>query len=406
VSDATGRPEQARTPSGGSEPRAAGSVGAAVSDATGRPEQARAPSGGSEPRAAGSVGAAVSDAPGLPEQPRAAGSVGATMTADRVADQDALFASLQAAPWAHDFFALLRHLEALHPESPRIGRALRPSQEPIRLGQEPELDFAPAPLASFAHEKNTAAPRLGVRFFGLLGPQGPMPLHLTEYVRERLRWRNDPTAARFLDIFHHRMLALFYRAWADAQPTVQHDRPLQDRFAAWLGAGFGHVGAAPLQGALPRQAQLFQAGLLGARSRHPEGLAKLLAQHFRVPVRIEQHVAQWLAIAPEDRSRLGHARNRPERSAVPAAQLGRSANAGRAVRDRQFKFRIVLGPLTLAQYHGFLPGGRAWPVLRDWVRQFAGLDLQWDVQLVLAHAELPAPRLGRRTAPGAALGVA
>ncbi|KQP22430.1 type VI secretion system baseplate subunit TssG [Pseudorhodoferax sp. Leaf267] len=321
-------------------------------------------------------------------------------------ERDTLFAALGAEPWAHDFFALLRRLEALHPDAPRIGRALRPSQEPIRLGQEPELDFAPAPLATFAHEKDMPAPRLGVRFFGLLGPQGPMPLHLTEYVRERLRWRSDPTAARFLDIFHHRMLALFYRAWADAQPTVQHDRPAQDRFAAWLGAGFGAdhraLGTAPLQGALPRQAQLFQAGLLGARSRHPEGLAKLLAQHFGVPVRIEEHVAHWLTIAPEDRSRLGHARNRPQRSALPAAQLGHSANAGRAVRDRQFKFRVVLGPLTLAQYMGFLPGGSAWPVLRDWVRQYAGLDLQWDVQLVLAHAELPAPRLGHRVPLGVA----
>ncbi|CAN7472122.1 type VI secretion system baseplate subunit TssG [Pseudorhodoferax sp. LjRoot39] len=314
--------------------------------------------------------------------------------------REALFASVRAAPWAHDFFALLRRLEALHPEAPRIGRALRPAQEPVRLGQEPELDFAPAPLASFAHEKDMPAPRLGVRFFGLLGPHGPMPLHLTEYVRERQRWRNDPTAARFLDIFHHRMLALFYRAWADAQPTVQHDRPAQDRFAAWLGAGFGHAGTAPLQGALPRQAQLFQAGLLGARSRHPEGLAKLLAQHFRVPVRIEEHVAHRLPIAPEDRSRLGHARNRPQRAALPAAQLGRNANAGRAVHDRQFKFRVVLGPLTLAQYLGFLPGGPAWPPLRDWIRQYAGLDLQWDVQLVLAQAELPEPRLGQRVPLG------
>ncbi|MFT3717325.1 type VI secretion system baseplate subunit TssG [Pseudorhodoferax sp.] len=320
----------------------------------------------------------------------------------RDAAREALFASLRDAPWAHDFFALLRRLEALHPEAPRIGRALRPSQEPIRLGQEPELDFAPAPLASFAHEKHMPAPRLGVRFFGLLGPQGPMPLHLTEYVRERLRWRNDPTAARFLDMFHHRMLALFYRAWADAQPTVQHDRPGHDRFAAWLGAGFGQAAAAPLQGALPRQAQLFQAGLLGARSRHPEGLAKLLAQYFRVPVRIEEHVAHRLTIAPEDCSRLGHARNRPERVARPAAQLGRSANAGHAVPDRQFRFRVVLGPLTLAQYHDFLPAGRAWPPLRDWVRQYAGLDLRWDVQLVLARAELPAPRLGRQLALGVA----
>ena len=163
-------------------------------------------------------------------------------TQEREQALQTLFEALHAAPYAHDFFALLRRVDSLRPDAPRFGRAQRPSQEAMRLGQEPELDFAPAALATFAREGG-AAPRLGVRFFGLLGPQGPMPLHFTEYVRERLRFRNDPTPARFLDIFHHRLLTLFYRAWAESQPVVQHDRPSEDRFAAWLGATFGHGSA-------------------------------------------------------------------------------------------------------------------------------------------------------------------
>src|SRR6478609_2460492 len=75
-----------------------------------------------------------------------------------------------------------------------------------------------------------ALPRLYVTFGGMFGPQGPLPLHLTEYARDRIINSADPTFARFLDIFHHRMLSLVYRAWADAQPTVQFDRPESDRF--------------------------------------------------------------------------------------------------------------------------------------------------------------------------------
>ncbi len=321
--------------------------------------------------------------------------------AERKAALRTLFEALQAAPYAHDFFALLRRVESLHPDAPRIGRALRPSQEALRLGQEPELDFAPAALATFGQEGG-AAPRLGVRFFGLLGSQGPMPLHLTEYVRERLRYRNDPTSARFLDIFHHRLLTLFYRAWAEAQPTVQHDRPREDRFAAWLGATFGHGGAMRNQGSLPETARLFQAGLLGSRSRHPEGLAKLLSQYFAVKVRIEPYVAHWMTIDEADCTRLGYAHNRPERARTAAAALGSAATAGRRLHDRQYKFRIALGPLTLVQYHGFLPGGQAWLRLRDWVRLYIGLDLVWDVELCLAHSEIPEPRLGRRVQLGVA----
>lgn len=321
--------------------------------------------------------------------------------AEQQAALSTLFQVLGTAPHAFDFFALLRRVECLHPNAPRFGRALRPSQEALRLGQEPELDFAPAALATFGQEGGPA-PRLGVRFFGLLGSQGPMPLHLTEYVRERLRFRNDPTPARFLDIFHHRLLTLFYRAWAEAQPTVQHDRPRDDRFAAWLGATFGLGASVRTQGALPEAARLFQAGLLGSRSRHPEGLTKLLSQFFKVPVRIEPYVAHWMVIDPADCTRLGHARNRPERSRSTAAALGSAATAGRKLHDRQSKFRIALGPLTLAQYRGFLPGGEAWLQLRDWVRQYTGLDLLWDVQLCLAGSEVPEPRLGRRVPLGVA----
>ncbi len=316
---------------------------------------------------------------------------------------DRLFSEVQKAPHAFDFFALLRRVECLSPDSPRFGRALRPSQEALRLGQEPALDFAPAALATFGFEGAGTAPRLGVRFFGLLGSQGPMPLHLTEYVRERQRFRNDPTAARFLDVFHHRLLSLFYRAWAQSQPAVQHDRPEEDRFAAWLGATLGMGAEIRTQGRLPEAARLFQAGLLGARSRHPEGLVKLLSQYFNVPVRIEPCVSHWMTIDAADRTQLGFARNRPERGEGFPAALGSASTAGRRVHDRQYKFRVALGPLTWAQYRRFLPcGGEAWLALRDWVRQYAGLDLRWDLQLCLAAAEVPEPRLGRRVPLGVA----
>ena len=197
--------------------------------------------------------------------------------AERTQAAEALFADVAREPWSHDFFALLRRLETLSPQAPRIGRARRPVHERLRLGQVPELDFAPAALARFDRAPS-GVPRLGVRFFGLLGPQGPMPLHVTEFGRERLHQHADPTAAHFLDIFHHRLLSLFYRAWADTQPTVQMDRPAEDRYAVWLGASIGLRAGVATQDQVPDRAKLFQAGLLGSRSRHREALAKGLRQ--------------------------------------------------------------------------------------------------------------------------------
>ncbi|MFO1267191.1 MAG: type VI secretion system baseplate subunit TssG [Rubrivivax sp.] len=316
-----------------------------------------------------------------------------------------LLHAVQANPSAFDFFALLRRVDALRRNLPRTGDAPRPRQEALRLAQAPELDFAPAALHALqwpAADTGLTAPRLVVRFFGLLGPMGPMPLHFTEVVRERIIHHGDKTLAHFLDLFHHRALSLFYRAWAQAQPVVHLDRPREDRFRVWLGSLAGTPSSA---GALPPEALAYQAGWLTSRSRHPEMLAKVIGQFFGVPARVEEHVGQWLPIAREDRTRLSFARNRPERAATPPAGLGTSANAGSRVWDRQYRFRLHLGPLTHAQTLTFLPGGVAWPRLLHWVRLMAGREMQWELQLELAASEQPAPQLGRTPGRSPRLGL-
>jgi type VI secretion system protein ImpH len=320
--------------------------------------------------------------------------VSAPTAADTAALHE-LLAAVQADPSAFDFFGLLRRIDALRPSEPRTGETLRPRQEALRLGQAPELDFAPAPLESLHIRGDGTPPRLSVRFFGLLGPMGPMPLHFTEFVRERLRHHDDATLAHFLDLFHHRMLSLFYRAWAQAQPVVHQDRPASDRFQVWLGALSGGIASGTPSGPLSSQLLAFHTGWLGSRSAHPEMLVKVLSYHFGVPVRVEEHVGHWLAIDVQDRSRLGHARNRAERSAQPAAQLGVSANAGNWVWDRQFRFRLHLGPLKRCDFDTLLPGGSAWQPLQELVQLFAGRDKTWDLALELRPPDRPPSRLGR-----------
>jgi type VI secretion system protein ImpH len=119
-----------------------------------------------------------------------------------------------------------------------------------------------------------------------------------------------------------------------------------------------------------------------------------------VPVSLLPHVGQWLPIGPQDHSRLGHAANRAERVSLHAARLGRDANAGCKVWDRQYKFRLQLGPMTLAQYPHYLPGGSAFATLLQWVRLLASPELRWDLQLRLHAQERPAAQLGRRVRLG------
>jgi type VI secretion system protein ImpH len=304
----------------------------------------------------------------------------------RETDTIGFFAELAKAPYEYDFYQTLRRLECLSNNKPRWGHALRPLDEQIRLGQDPDLSFAPAPIASFDPGTGGSPPRLQVRLFGLLGPNGPLPLHITEYARERLRNAGDPTLSRFLDLFHHRFLALFYRAWAQAQPHVCRDRPDEDRFGAYIGAFIG-LSTAPFRrrDTIPDVAKFFHVGALIRHVRNAEGLAAILRHFFRVPAEIEEFVAHWLLLGPSERTALGR----------DGATLGLGAVIGSRVWDRQHKFRVRLGPLTLDQYESFLPGETPLQKLVDWVRLYSCFELDWDVRLLLKKDEVPPLKLGR-----------
>ncbi len=322
-------------------------------------------------------------------------------TAPSAADHAALqqvWAQLAQAPYAHDFFQVLRTVQAHSPHVPRLGEALRPRDEALRLGQDPELDFATANLQSFAPGRDGLPPRLGQRAFGLFGPMGPMPMHLTEYVRERARSHGDPTMLRFADVFHHRAMLLFFRAWAQSRPEVHRDRPWDDDFARWVSALFGQSPKTFAQrDAVPDDAKRLHAAALARGPRNAEGLVKILKSYFGVEVSIDPCVGHWLSLQEEDRSRL-----LPSTAPGRNTALGQRAVLGRRVWDRQSHFRLRLGPLSYAQYQRFLPGQPARTALRDWLRQYLGLGLSCETRLVLQGSEVPRLQLQPRPPAGQA----
>lgn len=279
-----------------------------------------------------------------------------------------------------DFFAVVRLLEALNQDKPRLGTSLKLADDVVRFSQEPELLF---PASALAHYRNTGhAPRLAVNFLGLFGPNGPLPLHLTEYARERLRHHHDPTLARFADIFHHRMISLFYRAWANTRPTVAYDRPETDRFGFYVGSLLGIGGESfRHRDALQDRAKLFYAGHFAVQGKHPEGLRAIISDILACQVRIEEFVGEWMKIQTQDQTRLGISPH--------IASLGQSALLGASVWGCQHKFRIVLGPLNLKQYLSLLPGAKALAQLVAIVRNYLGDELVWDANLLLNRSEVP-----------------
>ena len=315
---------------------------------------------------------------------------------DRAATDD-LIQRLKSEPWRFDFFQAMRLIECHYADKPRLGKSIKASDDAIRLAQAAELDFAPSALAAWEAGKEGHPDRLLVRFLGLFGPNGPLPLHLTEYARERLRYHGDKTFLRFADIFHHRILSLFYRAWADGQPTVHYDRVQkgidEDRFSAYLGSLFG-IGAASLRDrdAMPDRAKLHFAGHFACQTRHADGLRTIIADYFGIGTRIHQFVGEWMEIVMREQTRLGMHEQ--------AGRLGFSTVLGERVYGCQHKFRIELGPMDMAHYRGLLPGQFGLTELVAIVRNYIGDELVWDVNLILRKEDIPPLRLDGGTQLG------
>ncbi|MCC2974179.1 type VI secretion system baseplate subunit TssG [Massilia sp. IC2-476] len=288
-----------------------------------------------------------------------------------------------------DFFQILRLLENAHPGKPRIGASLRARDDAVRFGQEPSLAFEPTAVRGFTPGSSEARARLAVNFIGLLGPNGPMPLHLTEYARERARNQGDGTLAAFLDVFHHRIVSLHYRARSSAEPAISLDRQEADRFGDYVGSLFG-IGSPALRGRdeIGDFAKLHFAGLMANQRRPAAGLVSILRAYFKLPVTIEQFVGHWMKIPLDGQTRIGM----QERG----NRLGTSAVLGRTVWDCQHKFRLVIGPLDYEDYGRMLPGGDSMDRLLAWVRNYAGLVLDWDVRLILKQQQVPRLALGSR----------
>ena len=293
------------------------------------------------------------------------------------------WSNLEAAPYQHGFYNLLRWIDARTAMPHPLGRSISPRHESIRLKQEPSLAFAPSTISK-AIRPEGRLPEVSFLHFGLFGPNGPLPLHLTELARERLIHHRDPTLTAFADIFHHRLLSLFYRAWANVQINVSLDSPNED-FSRFIGS-LMHFGDNSLKkrDSVADHAKLHFAGHFLRLTRNPEGLSSILSQFFNIPVQVQEFLVHWMPIAPEHQSQLGGTQ-----------QLGRTALLGRAVRDAHSKFRLILGSLTHKQYQNLLPGTKNSQQLLDWVRQYTGVELSWDAILYLKQEEVPGIQLGQ-----------
>lgn len=314
--------------------------------------------------------------------------------ADRLLDPD-------EAP-RFEFLQAVRLLEIMHR---RRARAARAGEEvpagsglshAVRFSSRVSLGFAAADLAGVAEPEEAGGPyRVTVDFLGVAGLAGPLPRPLTELVIDRSA-RGDGAAGAFLDLFNHRLVELMYAARKKHRPALATDVPettrLSDTLFALVGLGTEGLRGRMRARGVPDRALLTYAGLLAHRPRSMRGLETLLEDYFGVRVRGHQFQGRWLALEPDDCTRIG--------ASGFARTLGVDAVLGTRVWDQQAAFELEIGPLDDAKLRDFLPTGTAYLPLCELVRFWVGVDLEFTLRLVVEKDAVPAAGLGGGTRLG------
>jgi len=304
---------------------------------------------------------------------------------------------LREEPYRFEFFQAVRLLQRLFPNRKPVGDTALPNDEIARFRSRIAMDFPSSEIQEIVEstDEHTGVEKTEVivNFMGMAGVSGVLPTHYTELVLDRIRHR-DTALWTFLDIFTHRTVSMFYRAWAKYRFPVGYENG-NGAFTGFL-FDFAGLGTDGLRGRshVEDESLLPYVGIIAQKPHSTNALENILSDYFVVPAKVIQFFGQWLALGPDDVTLVGSQN----------IALGTNTITGTRVWDQQSKFRVRLGPLTFTQFQAFLPNGSAHGPLRSIIKFMTGIEFDHDVQLRLLGRQVPGTVLTTRAARKPMLG--
>lgn len=248
--------------------------------------------------------------------------------------------------------------------------------EVLRFDSNLSLAFPASEIAALRIEQDAAgAPQrihITPAFIGLLGGAGTLPLHDTQRIAALPSGEEAEGACAFLGMISSRMVALFCQAWGKYRLESTLDLQGQDGQLPLL---LALSGAGRLACGLERHTAAYYAAQLWSRPVSAVNMARVLAEHFGVPVQVEQFAGSWDYLPAERRSTLGRTRPTLGYGAVLGARMWRQ--------DRQATLSI--GPLDKKTLERFLPRGPGAAALSRMLAMLGAPNLRYEVRLVLSE---------------------
>ncbi len=330
----------------------------------------------------------------------------------RTSDEGAWLERLVSAGWEFDFFQAVWLLERFVGGQVPVGDRGPVAHERLRFRPDVSLGFPSTDVRRITKSGDPADEAstylIDVSFLGLYGVSTPMPLHYAVDILRSVEQAGDSpedeardgaasasakadqktgsTPVRdFLDVFHHRLISLFYRSWLKYRFDRSFGMPGRDLitdYLQWLiGSSPGYdrsiLGVDPLR-------LLRYTGLLTQRPRCAVMLEGMLLDYWHgLDVEVQPCVGRWVAVPPGDRNLIGVANSR----------LGMDLTVGEELYDLSGMFNVGLGPMSWETYVSFLPDGPRFHETRSLVRFYCVDPLAFAFELRIRENEIPEMRL-------------
>jgi len=284
------------------------------------------------------------------------------------------------------FFKAVQLLEKFAQDKENLGETLEPEKEPVRFSVKPGFAFPASDISGLKKDPKESLAHMEVAFMGLVGPSGLLPNWYNELAVERQR-NKDNTLVDFLNIFHHRLISLFYLAWKKQRFPENYQPGAADRLSRYLlsFAGLGTSGMVGLLG-LPRESLTFYSGLLSLPVASAASIEAAIEYFSGAPTRVDQFVERDVPLEKEDCTRLG----------ATNATLGSDVVCGTSVKECQTKFRVNLGPVGYRDYQRFMPLGDLLLPVFSLIRYMVGIEFEFEIRVFLKKEDVPGCVLGQK----------
>lgn len=271
---------------------------------------------------------------------------------------------------SHDFTQVAYLLEQHWPERGKVGDGL---DRWCRFRPACETSFPAADIRRCRYDDQG---RLDIQlnFMGFYGVDAAVP----HYFSDRAMQDDDGGRAlrAFLDIFNHRLYALYYQAWKKYRPTFHLDEP----------SNLYHRIVSAISGWSVDEKQgnaLSYAGLLGRRVRNAEGLESLLNDYLEaVPVKVRQFQPRWIRVKSDVQLGSGELR------------LGDNLLLGEEVLDISGKIDVMIGPITPQASMQLMPCTAKGHSVIDLLKRYLPPSIDFDLVIQITSGSVDAEPLG------------